>query len=867
MTVKAHRHPRSAYSMIRRIIGLALPVLLLSSSLKAYAQDFGQGFGQSIQQGFGQPTDNALENPALHRTAPALPEKERTLDDFFPKTDTDFPLPPVYPLKGVAVPGLDAKSVSLLSQFLMVVSNNPPFMSMSEIYRDNRLKGKSSFITADCVVHPYFALTNKILRDVIYEKVMPGLSLMLQSMLTVAVSDYKKTDDPEVKNDITKNIAYILVSLQLLDPKLKLPNLGAATEAADAELLRIAHGKTARSAIYGSDEEYAFLRPNGFYDQEPKLRNFFRCRQWLSRIEFPLADNEMLDPRHQDQSESRFRQSVLLFRCLDQATVNGAPAMDLWAKYYRVWQLMGARENSSEHPLLPTDYKTVFKTTNLDLSNLIKGLSQPFFRTKLLLSIRKNRPVELKSGSILTMRKEENHRVERAVFRFMPLTDEPEIPWFADLAQRFTDDRSATEATPFALLELYARGSTIATNVLNGITWKLNSELFDELPRLVDATGRKRAQAGAALDAGSQEGRWAILSNYFKLNTESLQPALKSDQWARRRLLSAFAGWVDSHVALMRTESLTANPGDAPLAVPPEPSSAEPGSVEAALPVPHKAIPSGSKVTATTRSPAIAPAIATAPVTGTAKTPATTLTTAPATADTNKIATATASAGVSGSKVTAATTGGISVEHATSAQDATTSGTGAATQTEATKASHGPITNFLEPSPLIYKSLRLKMQQTLDDLSSIDYLPAESKKSAQELINLCQRLEEISRKEISNNQVAREDSKFLGTIDEQLDKFPAPMEAVWHLENHTVVDKKGKNTSGANLCIGRPGEIFILLNIGRGKTLSRGAVYTYYELAGGAIKPEALEQKLSKGTVPMPSWTKDFETQQEIPAK
>jgi hypothetical protein len=710
----------------------------------------------------------------------------------------------------------------------MVVSDNPPFMSMSEIYRDNRLKGKSSFITADCVVHPYFALTNKILRDVIYEKVMPGLSLMLQSMLTVAVSDYKKTDDPEVKNDITKNIAYILVSLQLLDPNLKLPNLGAATEAADAELLRIAHGKTARSAIYGSDEEYAFLRPNGFYDREPKLRNFFRCRQWLSRIQFPLADNEMLDPRHQDQSESRFRQSVLLFRCLDQATVYGAPAMDLWAKYYRVWQLMGARENPSEHPLLPTDYKTVFKTTNLDLSNLIKGLSQPFFRTKLLLSIRKNRPVELKSGSILTMRNEENHRVERAVFRFMPLADEPEIPWFADLAQKFTDDRSATEATPFALLELYARGSTIATNVLNGITWKLNSELFDELPRLVDATGRKRAQAGAALDAGSQEGRWAILSNYFKLMTESVQPALKSDQWARRRLLSAFAGWVDSHVALMRSESLTANTGDAPLAVPPEPSSAEPGAVEAALPVPRKAIPAGTKGSE---------------------------------ASTNKIATATASAGVSGSKVTAATTGGISVEHAASAQDATTS------QPEATKASHGPITNFLEPSPLIYKSLRLKMQQTLDDLSSIDYLPAESKKLAQELINLCQRLEEISRKEISNNQVAREDSKFLGTIDEQLDKFPAPMEAVWHLENHTVVDKKGKNTSGANLCIGRPGEIFILLNIGRGKTLSRGAVYTYYELAGGAIKPEAIEQKLSKGTVSMPSWTKDFEAQQEIPAK
>jgi hypothetical protein len=776
------------------MLGLTLPLLLLSSSLCAYAQSFGQGFGQSMQQGFGQPTNNALENPALEKKPLVLPEKEKTLEDFFPKTDTDFPVPPVYSLKGIAVPGLDAKSVALLSQFSMVVSDNPPYSSMSQIYRDNRLKGKSSFVTADCMVHPYFAITNKILRDVIYEKVLPGLPLMLKSMLTVAVSDFKNTDDPEVKNDISKNIAYILVALQLLDPDAKLPNLGEASVAADAELVKIARGKTTRSAIYGSEVDYAFFRPNGFYERETKLRNFFRCRQWLSRIQFPLADNEMVDPRHQDQSESRFRQSVLLYRCLDQATVNGAPAMDYWTKYYRVWQLMGARENSKDRPLLATDYKTVFKTTNVDLRSLIKDLSQPFFRTKLLLSIRKNKPVELNTASILTMRKEESHQVELAGFRFMPITDEPEVPWFSDLAQKFSDDKNSTEATPFALLELYARGSTIATNILNGINWKLNGELFDALPLLLDATGRKRALAGAALDAGSMDGRWGILSHYFKINMDSVQPALKSDQWVRRRLFSAIAGWVDSHVALISPET-TVPSGDAPLSVPPDPKLTDANAPNAALPADKKT--TAPQVTAAASATAAPPA-------------------SPATA---------------------------------------------------TSASHGLITNYLDPSVFIYKNLRLKMQQTLNDLNSIEYLPAESKKMAQDYINLCLKLEEIAKKEISNNQISREDSRYLGTIDEQLDKFPAPTEAVWHLESHTVLDKKGKNTSGANLCVGRPGEIFILLNIGRGKTLSRGAVYTYYEIAGGAIKPEMLEQKLSKGTVPMPTWTKDFEALQENPAK
>jgi Protein of unknown function (DUF3160) len=858
------------HSVFHRMIRLTLPVLLLSSSLEAnaqnYGQGFGQGFGQSIQQGFGQTHDSALENPTFDKKPLALPTKEKTLEDFFPKTDTDFPVPPLYPMKGVAVPGLDAKSVSLLSQFHMVVSDNPPYTSMSQIYRNNRLKGKSSFVTADCIVHPYFAINNKILRDVIYEKVMPGLPLMLKSMLTVAVADYKNTDDPEVKNDISKNIAYILVALRLLDPDGKLPSLGAPNEIADAELVKIARGKTARSAIYGSEEDYAFFRPNGFYERETKLRNFFRCRQWLSRIQFPLADNEIIDARHQDQAESRFRQSVLLYRCLDQATVNGAPAMDYWTKYYKVWLLMGAKENSKDRPLLATDYKTVFKTTNVDFRNLIKDLSQPFFRTKLLLSIRKNKPVELNSASILTMRKEESHQVELAAFRFMPITDEPEVPWFSDLAQKFSDDRNSTEATPFALLELYARGSTIATNVLNGITWKLNSELFDELPRLVDATGRKRAQAGAALDAGSLDGRWGILSHYFKVDPESTtQPALKSDQWVRRRLFSAAAGWVDSHVALISAETPVAN-GDAPLVVPPDSKSVDADAADAALPVPKKALVSSTTAkTAVVTLAANAPATPAAPPSKPASTTAAASSppasasskSAPSIVSTNKIASTTPPA----SKATAATTGGISVNHEVSGIDAT------ASQTAPTTASHGPITNYLDPSIFIYKNLRLKMQQTLDDLNSIDYLPAESKKMAQDFIYLCQKLEEIAKKEVSNNQIAREDSRFLGAIDEQLDKFPAPTEAVWHLESHTVLDKKGKNTSGANLCIGRPGEIFILLNVGRGKTLSRGAVYTYYEIAGGAIKPETLEQKLSKGTVPMPTWTRDFEAQQENPAK
>ncbi|MFX5960854.1 hypothetical protein ABTE72_19010, partial [Acinetobacter baumannii] len=89
--------------------------------------------------------------------------------------------------------------------------------------------------------------------------------------------------------------------------------------------------------------------------------------------------------------------------------------------------------------------------------------------------------------------------------------------------------------------------------------------------------------------------------------------------------------------------------------------------------------------------------------------------------------------------------------------------------------------NFLEPAPIIYKNLKIKLQQTIDELTALDYMPAGRKQSAQDLLALCAKLEEIGRKIQNTNFVSAQDSRYLGTIDTELDKFPAPLPAVLHL--------------------------------------------------------------------------------------
>src|SRR5262249_4529898 len=162
-------------------------------------------------------------------------------------------------------------------QCSFVVVDNTDFTTMSDLYRENRLNGKSNFVTADSIVHPYFAFTNGLLARVIQEHMTPELLTMLSSMLKVSAADYKSADDSGVQDDIKRNNALLLVAMRLLDPTLKLPDLGEASKLADAELNNIKQGRIAMSAISLHEEDFSLYQPIGWYNSNAKLRNFYRC--------------------------------------------------------------------------------------------------------------------------------------------------------------------------------------------------------------------------------------------------------------------------------------------------------------------------------------------------------------------------------------------------------------------------------------------------------------------------------------------------------------------------------------------------------------------------------------------------------------
>ena len=351
--------------------------------------------------------------------------------DLFPQTTFPVSTPQPIPLQGVNIQGLDKESVLLLGMNYFVVVNNTNFSDMSDVYRQNRLAGRTNFVTTDCILHSYFAFTNSVIASAILETISPKLYSLLDSMLTVCLTDYHLADDTDVRSDIEHNMAYLVVGLKLLNPDLHLELPDAVKKMVESELKLIYDQAQAPSTIFDRPVNFSLLVPTGWYNTDPKLQNFYRARAWVSTMGFPLNDTTFEIGSHHGNN---FRRSVLLFRCLDKASVNGKQATDVLSDLYKAWPLFGTPMYApNEKTLLPKDYQLVFSVASADLKVTLSALAEPFYRTKLLLNIRNKQSKNIDSKSIFELDDSQIVDTNNINFHLFPLVGEPETSWLSDI--------------------------------------------------------------------------------------------------------------------------------------------------------------------------------------------------------------------------------------------------------------------------------------------------------------------------------------------------------------------------------------------------------------------------------------------------
>ncbi len=465
-----------------------------------------------------------------------------TMADIFPHRDLGgAPIQPIF-LGNIKIPGLSPAAMHSLGMNYYCVVNNTSYESFSDAYRWNRLNGKANFVTADSLMHPYFAFKNGILGSVIEDHLYSDLYHLLNATIEATIEDYKQAEDSEVKDDLQRNLAYLTVGLRLLDPNGKLPDIGGADKLAEVDYKSCRRGIRAKSVIFNQNVDFSYCTPWGWYANSDKVSRFYQSYQWLSKVYFPFRN---VTVNTLSGGGNSFRRAVLLYRSLTLAKVGQSQAILLWNRVGNGFALCGMDAYYRIHTILPPDLSSVLDRSRGSFTRLLDIVSQPYARTKLMLKIRKQRPVQLGSTSIFEIGSGGKAPEDLEVFRFFPLIQPSESNWLRHVGHEFKTETDEPTPTPLSLLTLHGHGAARATNLLSLQMESLDSRLLTAVPRLE----RIISIAKGGKEQSEADRRWSVITQLFHPYPDEVQVALRTNHWYSRQLESAMGAWVDSYTA------------------------------------------------------------------------------------------------------------------------------------------------------------------------------------------------------------------------------------------------------------------------------------------------------------------------------
>lgn len=759
---------------------------LLPSSQMALAQGVTdssvRGLGESGFRNSSIIKLNELENPSRSLTPSSS-------SDIFPVVNLNLSTPQPLSLSGIKISGLSPENIKTLAYYHMVVlhgsaDQGTAYDTMYGIYQNNRLSGRSNFVTADTFVHAYFTymntLTVKVVEDTLYQELYDFLKDLRDS----CVKDYRSCDIAEIKDDIQRNLGFILVSIKLLRPDEPIPDMGGASDLAQAEIALMKKGQKASSPIFSREIDYASFRPAGFYGSlgsygVSRAARFYSAYSWLSRMALSLSD---LTINTQAGGGNSFRRAVLLFRAVQLGrSADGKTLMEKWRRLTDIVLALSQGQLSKEPTIYPEEMKAIFTDAKLEFKDLLVTLAQPLARARLLISIKKQKPQGLDATSIFDMSRARKEEDTTTVFRLFVPVSSVELDFLKDLAASYQEEGQDKAIVPLSLLNLFAMGCPQASNALSVLAEQIDSRAINIVPDFVRVLSRRRPEDADAM-VRQTEKRWSLISEYFKPLKKGSQACLLSTVWMQQRLLSASGAFVDSFLTIDTT--LYPPPPAVPGASVGNTPAKAPESTTASKPAPPAATGGATAGSAASSSPASAPP---------------------------PLSSSSASGNMARSGKPAAAN-----------------------------------FHYLEPSIAIYSKIAAFLSESMKELTRLNAMPESLRTKGDDFVRLTERLVKISEKELASEALPLPDFRLLANIDQILPAISGATSGCIY------------TGSGASMGLGDPGALFILFNTDQGPYLSRGALYSYYEVAGGPYKPQHWQRKKSFGFLRPPGWISQF---------
>jgi len=381
------------------------------------------------------------------------------------------------------------------------------------------------FITSDTLLYYFKLYFNALLINIEENTFAPELSQMLRELVNKFHQIYQDYDG-EIKEAAKKNLILFSVANKLLNPD----TADTPAEIKDEvnETLQIIKSKYQIN-----------YTPTQHYSANQTLQNYFQATQWLKQIILYTQDINSSSTFSQD-FKIQALQVLLIIDCLNQIEINGQRALNIWEKFFAVYNFYNQNTNEPSLPEFIIATKKVF--------GQIVAVTDFLDDAKL-----KNLMIELKKYNYATQSLFNNKDEKVKGIRFFPASINTDDIIFNNLiltkVGTFAPKRNQKPFTLYNKQRVFPRAldimSLLACSKATSILQDTNDSAYSLYNRQMLTL--KQELMTFTLTDWHQNLYWSWLSLSKTLLydfTQGYHHFMKSEQWHLKELQTALSAWL-----------------------------------------------------------------------------------------------------------------------------------------------------------------------------------------------------------------------------------------------------------------------------------------------------------------------------------
>lgn len=215
--------------------------------------------------------------------------------------------------------------------FVILQTNEKQFSDVRDLV--TMQNGQAFFLTTDNVYHALHIAFDDLLKATEREALRQLMIKLMHSLYQQMDLYLENNQATNLESDLLLARNYLAVAIKLFEPSATLSPEVESAIIPQLDQIAAMEGKTQSALIPGLTDDYGAYRPVGHYAGDPELEAYFQGMTWLGRVSFTFPDSTSSEIQPT-------RAPLLINMALQEAQIDGLPALQAWGEVYEVTNFM-----------------------------------------------------------------------------------------------------------------------------------------------------------------------------------------------------------------------------------------------------------------------------------------------------------------------------------------------------------------------------------------------------------------------------------------------------------------------------------------------------------------------------------------------